>query len=117
MYSAARHPITDFQLIRYVDTTAVDLVAVCGKCRRAAVVDKRAILAAEGANVWARPHPRAPALRALRARASRLFMQSRTVGSDWGLKPSPEAINLCSGRFMRTIQSIPAAAIAQLDRV
>jgi hypothetical protein len=49
---SAMQPVTDFQLIRYIDTTAVDLVAVCGKCRRAAVVDVRAIIDAEGANVW-----------------------------------------------------------------
>lgn len=42
----------DFQLIRYVDTAAVELVSVCSKCRRAAVVDVWAIIDAEGPNVW-----------------------------------------------------------------
>jgi hypothetical protein len=49
---AAMQPVTEFQLLRYVDTTAVDLVAVCSKCKRAAVVGVMAIINAEGANVW-----------------------------------------------------------------
>jgi hypothetical protein len=72
-------PVTDFQLIRYIDTTAVDLVAVCGKCRRAAVVDVRAIIAAQGANVWLGQIRERQHCEHCGARAAELFTQSRTM--------------------------------------
>jgi hypothetical protein len=70
-------PVPDFQLVRYIDPNA-DLVAVCGKCRRATKVNVAEIIAAEGANVW---------LAAIRerqqcqcgARAAQLFTRSRAM--------------------------------------
>jgi hypothetical protein len=75
----ALQPVTDFQLISYVDTTAVDLVAVWGKCRRAAVVDVWAIIDAEGPNVWLGHIRERQHCEHCGARAAKLFTRSRTM--------------------------------------
>jgi hypothetical protein len=72
-------PVPDFQPIRYVDTTAVDLVAVWGKCRRATVVDVRAIIDAEGANVWLATIREGQHCEHCGARAAKLFTREGTT--------------------------------------
>jgi hypothetical protein len=72
-------PATDFQLIRYIDTTAVDLVAVCGKCRRATVLDVQAIIDGEGPNVWLAAIRERQQCPHCGARATELFTRARTA--------------------------------------
>lgn len=47
-----RRSITDFDLIRYVDTAARELVAECGACRHQVVLDVAEIISTRGANLW-----------------------------------------------------------------
>jgi hypothetical protein len=77
--SPRTQPITDFQLISYVDTTAADLVAVCGNCRRAAVVDVWAIIDAEGPNVWLGHIRERQQCQHCGARAAELYTRSRAM--------------------------------------
>jgi hypothetical protein len=47
-----RRPVSDFQLIRYIDTTTHALIAECGGCGHELVLDVMAIIDEHGANLW-----------------------------------------------------------------
>jgi hypothetical protein len=47
-----RRAVTDFQLIRYIDSTLDELIAECGACRHEDVLDVAEIISMHGANLW-----------------------------------------------------------------
>lgn len=47
-----RSAVTDFNLIRYIDTTKYELVAECGACRYEVALDVAEIISMFGANLW-----------------------------------------------------------------
>ncbi len=47
-----RHVVTDFQLIRYIDTAVNELIAECGGCRHEYALDVADIISTHCANLW-----------------------------------------------------------------
>ena len=74
-----RRPVTDFQLIRYIDSTMHELVAECGACRHEIVLDVMEIISTYGANLWIGELRERLQCQQCGARAARIFARCRPV--------------------------------------
>jgi hypothetical protein len=71
-----RRAVTDFQLIRYIDSTMDELVAECGACRHEIVLDVMEIISTHGANLWIGELRERLQCQQCGARAARIFARS-----------------------------------------
>jgi hypothetical protein len=74
-----RRAVTDFQLIRYIDSTMDELVAECGDCRHELVLDVMEIIGTHGANLWIGELRERLQCRRCGTRAASIFARSRSI--------------------------------------
>lgn len=74
-----RQTVSDFELIRYIDTTTSELAAECSACHSEIVLDVAEFISAHGANLWIGDLRDRLQCRQCTARAARIFTRALPV--------------------------------------